>query len=465
MRLGLRDCPEVVLLPARVAPLLWAVGGRVLVCLPEELVRSMDPAALDTLVAHELAHFRRRDHWVRALEFVTLGLYWWNPVAWCARRRLRDAEEECCDAWVVAALPGMGRTYATALVDALEFLADEPRAAPLAACGIGGVSDLKRRLTMIMRGKTPQALGWTGALVLAGLVALLPLWPRPAEARADEDDPPPRAARDEQGMRQELQRLERDLRQKLEEVKALEKRLRSVSGESDRARARVQEAMTKIREEAKHRAAAEAQKARAEAARAKAEAMAEVQKAKALARSQTEAVRERIKKELARSRAATQERAEGEAGRAEGRSERRRSIHLVIVCGDEQADAVREQVERLRRELPEGATVRIEVRTESSRSRGAPGAPRRASTPPPPGGQPGGPPGGFGRGAGQGPMPPPSVRRPGGADERRIDALERRLDSLLRELESIRRDMRDNRPDRPGRRPAPPPPPDSDPSR
>src|SRR5262249_39709606 len=52
-RLGLRDCPEVVLLAGRVAPLLWAVGGRVLLCVPEGLLRGLEPEALDTLLAHE----------------------------------------------------------------------------------------------------------------------------------------------------------------------------------------------------------------------------------------------------------------------------------------------------------------------------------------------------------------------------------------------------------------------------
>jgi beta-lactamase regulating signal transducer with metallopeptidase domain len=445
VRLGLHTCPEVVLLPARVAPLLWAVGGRVLLCLPEGLVRALEPAALDTLIAHELAHFRRHDHWVRAAEFVTLGLYWWNPVAWCARRRLREAEEECCDAWVVAALPGMGRTYASALVDTLEFLADEPRAAPLAASGIGGVSDLKRRLTMIMRGTTPRALGWAGALLLAGLVAVLPMWPRPAEARAaDEDDPPARVGRDEQGMREELQRLERDLRQKLEEVKALERRLRSANTESDTARRRVQDAMTKVREEARHQARIAAEKARAEAAKARAEAT---------------ATRQRAQKELARSRAAAEERREGEAGR-EDRSGGRSRIRLEIVCTAEQARAVQEKVQELRHELPSGVSVHIDIHSERARGRTArpvpPAPPTSRTLPPRPGAGPGG--------------PPPGVRRPGPAggppDDRRIDALERRLDLLLRELESMRREIRESRPDRPGRPgrpPSPPPPPDRDP--
>src|SRR5207253_3162004 len=80
-QLGLRRCPEVRLVPGRVAPMLWAGGGRPLLLLPERLAEHLGGDRLDTVLTHELAHLRRRDHWVRRLEFVALGLYWWLPVA------------------------------------------------------------------------------------------------------------------------------------------------------------------------------------------------------------------------------------------------------------------------------------------------------------------------------------------------------------------------------------------------
>ncbi len=156
-RLGLSRAPEIRLLPGRLAPMLWAAGGQPLLLVPADLLAQLRNDQLDTLLLHELAHWRRRDHWVRALEFVVLGLYWWNPVVWYARRELREAEEQCCDAWVVSTLPGTGRTYASALLDTLDFLSSAPAAVPPLASGLGQVSDLKRRLTMIMRGTTPRA--------------------------------------------------------------------------------------------------------------------------------------------------------------------------------------------------------------------------------------------------------------------------------------------------------------------
>jgi beta-lactamase regulating signal transducer with metallopeptidase domain len=180
-RLGLSRCPGVAFVPAPLSPMLWALAGRPRLLLPAALWDRLGAGQQDTLLAHELAHLRRRDHWVRRLELLILGLYWWHPVAWWARRQLREAEEECCDAWVVWALPAAAREYATALLETVTFLSQARPALPAAASGAGHVQLLKRRLTMILRGTPPRSLTWGGLLLVAALAALLPLWPTWAE--------------------------------------------------------------------------------------------------------------------------------------------------------------------------------------------------------------------------------------------------------------------------------------------
>jgi len=179
-RLGLGRCPTVCLVPGRVPPMLWAIGGRPRLLLPTELWSVMSADERTSLLLHELAHLKRRDHWVRWLELIVAGLYWWHPAAWWIRRGLREAEEQCCDAWVVWAMPRGAKTYATALLAALEFVSGA-RTAPAAASatsGNGHISCLKRRLRMIIRAKTPKGLSWAGRLAVLGLAALLlPLAP------------------------------------------------------------------------------------------------------------------------------------------------------------------------------------------------------------------------------------------------------------------------------------------------
>ena len=110
--------------------------------------------------------------------------YWWLPLVWIARHALREAEEQCCDAWVVWTFPDAARTYAEALLEAVDFLSGVESAVPLAASGLGRVDHLKRRMTMIMQGTTPRALNWGGLIAVLGLSAtMLPLSPTWAQQR------------------------------------------------------------------------------------------------------------------------------------------------------------------------------------------------------------------------------------------------------------------------------------------
>ena len=181
-RIGLRRAPGVWLVPAAVSPMLWALGGAPRLLLPAALWAHLGDEQRQALLLHELAHLRRGDHRVRWLELAALGLYWWHPVAWWARRELREAEEQCCDAWVLWAVPDGGPAYATALLETVAFLSQTRSALPAAASGAGRVRPLKRRLTMILRGSPSRTLSWGGLLVVLGLAALLPLWPTWAQA-------------------------------------------------------------------------------------------------------------------------------------------------------------------------------------------------------------------------------------------------------------------------------------------
>jgi hypothetical protein len=193
-KMGLARCPRVALVPGPVPPMVWMVVGRPAVFLPADLIGRLEAPERASLLAHELAHLRRRDHWVRWLELVAQGLYWWYPVVWFARRQLHVHEEECCDAWVVGEVPP--RSYAVAILRTIDFLA-EPAALPAMASGLGRVAALKRRLTRILCGGAPKRLGVAGRLALLALaLGVLPLLPTatPTEAAAPEPEPAPEVA-------------------------------------------------------------------------------------------------------------------------------------------------------------------------------------------------------------------------------------------------------------------------------
>ncbi len=162
-RLGMRNCPSIRILDAHVPPLVFAAWRSLILLIPARLLRGLDREQLHAVLVHELAHIRRRDHLTRWFEIFVRGIFWWHPLAWWASRQLRQAEEECCDAWVVWALPDSRRSYGEALLWTIEFLAERRLFSVVAGTALGG-SHVKRRIEMIMNQQLNRRMSW-GALI------------------------------------------------------------------------------------------------------------------------------------------------------------------------------------------------------------------------------------------------------------------------------------------------------------
>ena len=165
--------------------MVWC-GGRTCLGLPADLWESFDRTARRTVLVHELAHVRRGDHRMAWLEAAIAVLYWWHPIAWWARSRLRDSAEAACDTWVTTVCPQNRRSYAEAIVLATSFLSntsDRTGRSQQAACAsvsVGFVSGrsrrLARRITMIMTTRFAPRMSLVGtaaALVAIGLGAFV----------------------------------------------------------------------------------------------------------------------------------------------------------------------------------------------------------------------------------------------------------------------------------------------------
>ena len=186
-KFGLRNAPRVLIADSRIPPLLWSLGMRPAILLPVSLLAQLTDTQQVAVLAHEMAHLRRRDHWMRWLDTPILGLFWWHPVAWWARRRLQHAEEQCCDAWVLWAFPERAKDYAKALLKVVEFLSEIRPAMSPVACGLHQTSPLLRRFEMILREQTSHRPSWRtrAALVILAIV-LLPLSPLAFGSKADD---------------------------------------------------------------------------------------------------------------------------------------------------------------------------------------------------------------------------------------------------------------------------------------
>ena len=183
-RLGLRSAPPTLLTQEAIVPMVWSLAGVRRLVLPEALVESLAPSELDGLLTHELVHLERGDDWVRHLELLVVALFWWYPLAWMARRRLRCAEEICCDLRVRQALPDHRRAYADCLLKTLRYLADVRRPVAVLASGLGTAAQLKGRLMMILSESNPRKvsapLRWIATLLCLVALAWTPVMADPS---------------------------------------------------------------------------------------------------------------------------------------------------------------------------------------------------------------------------------------------------------------------------------------------
>ena len=176
-RLGLPRSPTVLVVRGVVSPTLWGLGRGTRILMPQHLASHLPLSAQSTLVAHELAHFRRGDQWVRLLEMLVTVLFWWHPVAWWLRREIEIAEEYCCDSWVVSCFPHDCREYAEALLDTVDFVAGTlPARVPLAS-GVGQVPYLRSRLVHIMSRRETGPLRLNSRQRAVAFVAALAVMP------------------------------------------------------------------------------------------------------------------------------------------------------------------------------------------------------------------------------------------------------------------------------------------------
>jgi beta-lactamase regulating signal transducer with metallopeptidase domain len=127
------------------------------------------------VLVHELAHVRRWD-WVTQLGArLACALYWWNPLAWVAARRLREERERACDDLVLA-----HGTVPSAYAGDLLEIARAFRAGPsiaLAGVAMARRSELAGRLLAVLdaaRSRRSLAPGRAWSATAAAAVLLLP---------------------------------------------------------------------------------------------------------------------------------------------------------------------------------------------------------------------------------------------------------------------------------------------------
>jgi len=168
---GIRRAVRIVVSPRVSSPGTWGLW-RPVILLPPAVARwSQDRCRL--VLAHEMAHVARGDWAWRLLAQAGCVIYWFNPVAWIAARRLRFEQELACDLAVVdhGARPSL---YAHHLLS-IARAATEGRALPLAALDMARRSQMEGRLMSILANRPARRLR-SGLLIPAlAILAALPV--------------------------------------------------------------------------------------------------------------------------------------------------------------------------------------------------------------------------------------------------------------------------------------------------
>lgn len=134
--------------------------------LPEGIIKRLPQDQLETVVAHELCHVRRRDNLTAAIHMLVEAIFWFYPPVWWIRRRLIEERERACDEAVLQA-GSAANVYAEGILNVCKFYVESPLAC---ASGVTG-SDLNKRITRILAEHPVWQLGWSRKLLLASAVA------------------------------------------------------------------------------------------------------------------------------------------------------------------------------------------------------------------------------------------------------------------------------------------------------
>jgi len=169
--------PPVHVVEALGSPIVWSLG-RPTIVIPEALLTNQDAGFWRCVLAHELAHIRRRDHWFVWLEFAGSIVWWWNPLYWLVRHRLRTNAEMAADSCAVSLDPDNRRTYAESLLRVTEWGSGLHRVTPALGATSRSRKQFGDRLATILRDEHNLGVRPLGRLAIL-LYALLsmPFWP------------------------------------------------------------------------------------------------------------------------------------------------------------------------------------------------------------------------------------------------------------------------------------------------
>ena len=172
--LNLRIHPAVHMSGQIGSPVICCWGTQPTLVVPEVRPSADTPEAWFGILCHELAHWKRKDHWAFLTSEILACWLPWHPLVWWARQRLNQLSELACDNWVLAS-GQPAQVYAESLLGMIP-----QRRAVCALPAVSLRTRLERRIHNIMADRPVSPLpgrkwAWSSLAVTvlaAGAVAL-----------------------------------------------------------------------------------------------------------------------------------------------------------------------------------------------------------------------------------------------------------------------------------------------------
>ncbi len=145
------------------------------ILMPAPLVAKLTPAGLHAALIHELAHIKRADLWINAVQTVLQVIYFYNPFVWLANAMIRRTCEEAVDETVLVTLGGQARDYSHTLISIGE-MAFWNADFGLRLIGVAeSKKALKRRIRHMVTRPVPQSakIGALGTITILLIAAVL----------------------------------------------------------------------------------------------------------------------------------------------------------------------------------------------------------------------------------------------------------------------------------------------------
>lgn len=153
-------------------PMICCWGIQPSLILPNSIIKKTSDDGLQSLICHELAHWKRRDYWIAFFVEIVCCVYPWQPLIWLTRQKIRQFSEMACDNWVLAC-GQPADSYAESLLNVLPQKNDS-----FALAAVNHRKNLEQRLLAIIDGNWNNPISgkkWMSAstIIMFGIVTLL----------------------------------------------------------------------------------------------------------------------------------------------------------------------------------------------------------------------------------------------------------------------------------------------------